>query len=237
MFPYIHTEYFLIGPIKIYFWGFFVSLGFLISIIYLIKKYPNEKEVFVDIGLYGLLGSLLGARVFYTIFYAGDFVYALKHFFNIWQGGLSSFGGFFGATVAIFIYIKRKKLDFYEVAQKVAFILPLGLAIGRLGCFFINDHPGIKTSLDFLAVAYPDGVRFDLGLLLVLLNLIIFISFLKIRGRFFEYFMLFYGIGRFTLDFLRIDEPVFAGLIPSQYGSILLIVFSLYLLKKLNKKV
>jgi len=182
------------------------------------------------------LGSLLGARVFYTLFYANDIIFALKHFFNIWLGGLSSFGGFFGTTLAIFIYIKLKKLNFYEIAQKIAFILPLGLAIGRFGCFFINDHPGIKTSFNFLAVAYPDGPRFDHGLLLIFLNLAIFALFLKIKGRYLEYFMLLYGIGRFGLDFLRIDEPMFAGLIPSQYGSILLIALSLYLLKKLNKK-
>ena len=42
--------------------------------------------------------------------------------------------------------------------------------------------------------------------------------------------MLIYGIGRFGSDFLRVDEPVMAGLIPSQYGTIILITFSLYLL-------
>lgn len=222
MFPYLHILYFQLGPIKIYTWGLFVSLGFLVAFFLLIKKYPAEKNILIDLLLYILAGSMLGARLFFILFYSGDIAGGLRDFFKIWNGGMSSFGGFFGGALAVFIYARLKKIKFYPLAEKLAFVLPLGLAIARIGCYLINDHPGISTGSGFFAVNYPDGARYDMGLLLMFFDATIFIYFLLKKGLYLEKFLLIYGGGRFLLDFLRIGEPSLAGLLPSQYGSILL---------------
>ncbi|MFC1612306.1 prolipoprotein diacylglyceryl transferase [Patescibacteria group bacterium] len=237
MIPYLNFEYLSLGPIKLYTWGFFVSLGFIIAIAVLIKKYPKEKEHFVNLLLYILIGAVIGARVVHSIFYTPELSTGLKNILKIWDGGMSSFGGFLGGFIATWIYSHYKGLNLYKLAQKLAFVLPLGLAIGRIGCFLLNDHPGIKIASNPLSLAYPDGSRFDLGFLLLLFNLLIFLYFLVSRkkGLFLEKFLLIYGIGRFILDFLRIGEPQYAGLIPSQYGSILLVALSVYLIIKKRK--
>ncbi|MBU1180034.1 prolipoprotein diacylglyceryl transferase [Patescibacteria group bacterium] len=234
MIPYLHLEYFQLGPIKLYTWGFFVSFGFLIALAVLIKKHPKEKEHFTNLLLYILIGAMAGARLAYSLFYTSDLSTGLKNIYKIWDGGMSSFGGFFGGFLAVLLYAHFKKLDLYKTAQKLAFVLPLGLAIGRIGCFLINDHPGIKTIASPLSLAYPDGPRFDLGYLLMLFNILIFIYFVlrRKKGLFLEKYLLIYGIGRFFLDFLRIGEPKYAGLIPSQYGSILLLAILVYLIIK-----
>jgi len=248
MLPYLHLLYFRFGPIKVYTWGLFVSLGFLIALAVLIKKYPKDKNVFIDLLFYILIGSMFGARLFYVLFYAPDMFGGLKDFFKIWQGGMSSFGGFFGGALVAYVYARVKKIKFYGLAEKVAFAAPLGLAIARIGCYLINDHPGVKTSWNFMAVAYPDGARFDLGLLEFFLCAAIFIYFVLKRppssrkaGKgaekplYLENFLVIYGLGRFLLDFLRVGERACAGLIPSQYGSIILLAIGLYLIIK-NKK-
>lgn len=230
MLPYFHLLFLELGPVKIYTWGFFASLGFLIATLLLIKKYPAEKDHFVNLLLYILIGGMVGARLFFIAFYGQT---PAQDVLKIWQGGMSSFGGFIGGAAAIFIYSRRKKLNLYGLLSKIAFALPLGLAIARLGCYLINDHPGIKTVASPLSVAYPDGPRFDLGLLLLIFNILLFIyMLLKRQSSYFESFLLIYGIGRFFLDFLRIEEPQYAGLIPSQYGSILMIGIALYIIIK-----
>lgn len=235
MLPYLHLLYIELGPVKIYTWGFFVSLGFLAALAFLAKKYPAEKNIFIDLLLYVLIGAMAGARLFYVLFYAPDTTSALWDFWKIWQGGMSSFGGFFGGTLAACIYARVKKIKFLWLANRVAFVLPLGLAIARIGCYLINEHPGIKTMASPLSVAYPDGPRYDLGVLLFIFDALMFAYFL-LRGRkpfnILANFLIIYGIGRFFLDFLRVGEPAYAGLIPSQYGSIILLAIGLYLSAK-----
>ncbi len=224
---------------KIYTWGFLVSLGFLAAYAVLLKKYPSEKNIFSDILLYALIGAMIGARLFYILFYAPETLAALADFWKVWQGGMSSFGGFFGGFAAICFYARAKKINLYALCQKVAFVLPLGLAISRIGCYLINDHPGIKTMASPLSVAYPDGPRFDLGLLLFIFDAMLF-AYLALKPKknlYLENFLVIFGIGRFLLDFLRVGEPIYAGLIPSQYGSILMIAIGFYLIKNHKKYV
>jgi len=227
MIPYLHFLYLAVGPLKIYTWGFFVSLGFLSATMVLIKKYPDYKEHFINLLLYILIGSMVGARIFFVIFYDSA---SIKDIFKIWEGGMSSFGGLIGGLAVILMYSHFKRINAYQLLQKVAFVLPLGLAIARIGCFLINDHSGIITIASPLSVNYPDGPRFDLGYLEMIFDGLIFVYFILKRGKtlYFENFLLIYGAGRFLLDFLRIGEPKFAGLIPSQYGSIIMIVVALY---------
>lgn len=231
MLPYLHLLYIELGPVKIHIWGFFVAMGFFAAYLYLAKKEPEHKTIFGDLLLYALIGSMIGARLIFILFYSGDAAGELKNFYKIWQGGMSSFGGFFGGTLAAYIYTRIKKIKFLWLANRVAFVLPLGLAIARIGCYIVNDHPGIKTIASPLSVAYPDGPRYDLGFLLLIFDLLLFAYFLLRRRPFnvLANFLLIYGVSRFLLDFLRVGEIKYAGLLPSQYGSIILLVIGIYL--------
>lgn len=264
MLPYIHFSYLQLGPVKVYTWGFFVALGFLAALIWLAKKYPQEKEIFIDLCLYCLLGAMFGARIFFLLFYSEEDL-ALKDFFKIWEGGMSSVGGMFGGALAIYLYARYEEINFYDIAQKIAFVLPLGLAIGRVGCFLLNDHPGIKTWAHPFSIAYPDGSRFDLGLAEMIFAALIFIYFLILQFKsyplpqqntsptrrfiekiwygggqkkqlFLENFLIIYGAGRFLFDFLRVGEPKTIGLLPSQYATLIMLAAGIYLLVKKIKR-
>lgn len=89
---------------------------------------------------------------------------------------MSITGGFLGAFIAGIIFLKKNKLAFWHNVDYFFYGVPIGVAIGRIGCAFIHDHPGIRSNF-FLAVNYPGGPRHDLGLYLVFVNLIIFIIF------------------------------------------------------------
>ncbi|MFH1089141.1 MAG: prolipoprotein diacylglyceryl transferase [Candidatus Uhrbacteria bacterium] len=244
MLPYLSTTQLHLGPITIQSWGLFVALGFVIggtAAAWLTKRRGLKPEVVWDMLGWLLLSSMIFGRVFFVLFYyPGYFIERPLEVFAIWQGGMSMMGGLFGAALVAVIYFKVKKLNWFQYSDAMIFGLPIGYAIGRIGCFLIHDHPGIPTTF-FLGVQYPDGIiRHDLGLYEIFVGLILFLVFLawqkKARvGFFLATFLSGYGVARLLLDFLRLDDPRFAFLTAGQYFSLLLLVGGILIFVKSKK--
>ena len=116
-------------------------------------------------------------------------------------------------------------------ADSLGYGLATGWMFGRLGCFTAHDHPGLHTSF-FLAVKYPDGPRFDLGLLEALWAMGVALTFAILRrkrrplGIYVTILTLAYAPVRFGLDFLRARDVAnpdarYGGLTPAQWGCML----------------
>lgn len=227
MIPYITSTTISLGFITIQTWGLFVALGFLAGATasaWIAKKRGLKSVVVWDVLGWIIIGSMIGARIFHIVFY--EPIYYLSNpweVFAIWHGGMSMMGGLLGAALAGIGYLKYKKLDLWKYVDVLAFGLPLGYFIGRIGCFLIHDHPGKPTSF-FLGVLYPDGiVRHDLGLYHSLFGLLLFLIFLflskkKVQtGFFIVAFLCSYGLFRFIFDFLRVGETSFLFLTIGQW--------------------
>jgi phosphatidylglycerol---prolipoprotein diacylglyceryl transferase len=143
---------------------------------------------------------------------------------------ISSFGGFGGAVVGMFLWKWRRGLPLWPFADAAAFGLVPAWTFGRLGCFLAHDHPG-RHSTFFLAVRYPGGSRFDLGLYEAMWAFLLGLVFLALArrprriGTYLAVACLAYAPVRFLLDFLRATDvkgadPRFLGLTPGQYASI-----------------
>jgi phosphatidylglycerol:prolipoprotein diacylglycerol transferase len=162
---------------------------------------------------------------------------------KIWQGGLSLFGGFIGAIIASIIYVRINKIDFWGYANAIMYGFPLGLGIGRIGCFINHLHLG-KLSNFPLAVAFPDGSRLDMGLIESIFGFLLFaVYFFRLRKIAEQIFlpvtMIAYGAVRFVLDFARANDIPqadirYLSLTPAQYGSVLLILGGIYIFSKLR---
>lgn len=254
MIPYIEIHSIGVGPLTIQIWGLLVALGIIAGLLVsyrLAQKYFLSTNVLLDAAIWSIIGALIGGRLFFVLFYSLDYflIYPLD-ILKFWQGGASSLGGFFGTIVAILLFCRKRHFTFYEFLPYLdvgAVGLWLGWGIGRLGCFLIHDHPGILTG-SFLAVDFPTGARYDLGLLESILAFVIFLVFIII----FKYLIkkrcglvVFYSFGlyavlRFFLDFLRaIDleqsDYRYLSLTPAQWGMILILVGILTLLLFWNK--
>ncbi|MDD5252237.1 MAG: prolipoprotein diacylglyceryl transferase [Patescibacteria group bacterium] len=244
MIPYFEFTGVQFGPVHLQSWGFFVALGILAALVVGQREARRRGltgDLFVDFATWAVIGGIVGGRLFYALFYAPA-VFLSHPFFiiRIWDGGMSIFGGFLGAALTGWLALRREdSMTRSSVFNSAAYALPLGCAIGRLGCFLIHDHPGIKSDF-FLAVAYPGGGRFDHGLLLSLLNALIFLGFWLWRRRsralppFLAAYAVAYGVSRFGLDFLRAHDLVssdtrYFGLTPAQYLSVLIVAFGIWL--------
>ena len=161
--------------------------------------------------------SELGARI-------------LLQFWN----GMSSFGGFAGALLGLWLRFRREPRMLLALAEVLAPALVVGWVFGRLGCTLVHDHVGRPSDFP-LALQFPGGARHDLGLyellytLLVLLPAVIVLvrRTTRLPGTIIAWLALLYAPARFLGDFLRnTDLPNadvrYAGLTLAQYGCIAL---------------
>lgn len=237
MIPYLSWQTIDLGPISLQVWGLFVALGFLLGGVaagWFAKRQGEEAKVVYDLLPWLVLSGLVGGRLGHVLFY--DFSYYLQQpleIFAIWEGGLSVFGGLFLSTVVALAFFRRRQVNVWKYADILAFGLPFGKWLGRIGCFLIHDHPG--TATDFvLGVQYPDGVvRHDHGLYLSLNALVMALVFLWLArkprptGFYLAVFSLWYGAVRFFLDFYRLEDARWLGLTPAQYFCLALFLFGL----------
>jgi len=152
-------------------------------------------------------------------------------------GGMSSTGALFGGHLGAWLVTRR----YWSVEKSLQFqdaIIPaygVALTIGRVGCALAHEHLGIHTDVWF-AVDFPTGPQLDMGLIeLVLLLPITAAMFYVDRhsrrpGTTLAFGFICHGVMRFFLDFWRVDDKTYFGLMPSQYLSVLFVLTALLVL-------
>ena len=156
----------------------------------------------------------------------------------IWNG-LSSVGGFFGALVGFFWYLRKMKQPYLLWCDMLVFGLLVGFTLGRLGCSLVHDHPGaVVDPSHFLAVGpWPGGeYRFDNGLLefMYLVPIVLFVHFVfnwgkSAPGRISGLVALLYAPFRFALDFMREKDKLYLGLTTAHYATMIIFAAGVYL--------
>jgi phosphatidylglycerol:prolipoprotein diacylglycerol transferase len=183
-----------------------------------------------------LVGGFVGAHLVDRLIYnPAETLADPLSLLAFWQG-LSSFGGFLGAIVGAWVFLRRHPLaDRWRYLDCVAYAFPFGWISGRTGCFVAFDHRGRETTF-FLAQEYADGiVRHNLGLDEALYTILVALLFwgLGRKGRPAGFYVsllpLVYTPFRFALDFLRDVDVRYLGLTPAQYGAVVLFGMGLWL--------
>lgn len=250
MIPWFQYNVFYVGSLPIQVWGLFVALGMLLSLYIIHKKASEDKELdannLIDLGFWMIVAGVIFARVFHVAFYEpAFFIENPGELLKIWHGGLSSFGGLFGAGLAFYLLKDKYKITkkiFWKVADLTGFAALFGWVIGRVGCVMIHDHMG-KPCDCFLAIQTPDGPRLEMALLEIIFLLPLALIFLLARkkkkpeGWYIRILFVYYGIERFILDFFRATDIAQAdsryfGLTPAQYAAMVLIAIGLHRPKK-----
>jgi phosphatidylglycerol---prolipoprotein diacylglyceryl transferase len=197
--------------------------------------------------------GFVGGHVFDELFYYPQRLAADPlSLFKLWDG-LSSFGGFLGAIIGMLIWRWRNRVPTLPYCDNVMSMFPVGWAFGRTGCATAHDHPGLLSD-SWLAVQYPGGARFDLGLLELLATIPLMICFLWLAkkprpwGFFLAIGCISYAPLRFALDFLREREaipgdvrgaidPRYFFLTPAQWECFGMLALGLFLLWRVFRAV
>ena len=133
---------FSLGPLSVHLYGITYLLAFLFFWAggsWVARNRPWFGWTSQDVGdmlFYGMLGVVIGGRLGYVIFYSFDSLLADPLFlFKITRGGMSFHGGLLGVMLAMWWYGRKSGRSFWHVADFVAPLVPVGLALGRLGNF------------------------------------------------------------------------------------------------------
>jgi phosphatidylglycerol:prolipoprotein diacylglycerol transferase len=120
------------------------------------KRLKLSSELAVDLGLWVLVGGIVGARALFVALDWSDYAAHPAEALYVWQtGGLSFHGGLLGGVVAALLLARRRGVRFMALADMAAPGLALGYGIARFGCLLNGCCFGVPTSL-------PWGVRFPL---------------------------------------------------------------------------
>ena len=139
----------------------------------------------------------------------------------VWDGGMSFHGGLIGVLLVLALYAKKLKVNFVDLGEFVAPVIPVGLGAGRVGNF-INGELWGKVTDSPIGMIFPTGgpsprypsQLFELFLEGIVLFTVLWVVTMKKRPRYLVLglFMLLYGFARFTCEFFREPDP--------QYGYI-----------------
>jgi len=125
--------------ITIHTYGFFIALAALAAMFisrYEAKRLGVDPDKVVDACFYVVIAAIVGSRLFYVFTNFDFFISEPLEVFKIWNGGLVFYGGFIGSATVLIVYMKIYHLPLGKMSDIAALALPLGHAVGRIGCFF-----------------------------------------------------------------------------------------------------
>ncbi|MDI9484459.1 MAG: prolipoprotein diacylglyceryl transferase [Bacillota bacterium] len=226
---------FSIGSIDIYWYGILMGCTFVSA--YLIARYfarfhgvdeQKIEDLFFISGVVGLIGSRLGAVL-------PNWRYFLAHPLEIFsRAGMASHGAIIAIMIAGYFYVRRHKLNYWQIADFAGPILSAGHIFVRTGNFLSGELYGPPTDLPW-AVEFPSSlVPVHPTQLYEVLASMIILPFAwkwaknpKYHGYAFFRTLFVHSAVRFFLDFIRQHSTLYGPFVLSQIIALLICAVTL----------
>lgn len=155
----MYPELFQFGPFTVYSYGLMLGIAFIVASYILSKEFQRKNldpNLATEVTLLAIIFGIAGSKLLHLIENWEAFVNdPIGMAFS--PGGLTFYGGLILAIIAIWIYLKRKKIPFLYVADAAAPSLAIAYGIGRIGCHLAGDGDyGNPTTL-------PWGTNYENG--------------------------------------------------------------------------
>lgn len=248
---------FEVGPFAMSWHGFWSFIGILVAV-YLVARWAKQdginSDIAYDVALWGILGGIIGARLMHVLDFSSYYLANPAKIFAIWQGGIGFLGSMIGGILFGGVYAKIKNYPVGKIADYAAPAMAIAHIIGRLGDIWNGEHLSMPTKLpwgwifshpdspgrlgaerlfgDPEIAVHPAVVYEMIWNSCTVLFLLISRGKFKLDGSLWVIYMFLYSIGRFAIQFLRIDDVKFTlGGISFQEGHIVtFIIFLITLL-------
>ena len=256
----MHPVLLHIGSFELASYGLMTALAYAAAAWYLYKRLHYiqlDKDTFWNIIFIAFVSALLGSKLLYLIVswpeMGATFAQRLANAVKDIRYGFVFFGGAVTAIAALLVYLKKKKLPVLKTADFLIVGLPIGHAIGRIGCFLAGCCFGKPTSMPW-GVAFTDPhslvAREYLGVHLhptqlyeVLANIILFFVLQHYykkphkNGAVLALYVIGYSVIRFGIEFFRGDfrGEYLLGLSPSQCIALAAVLVTLVVMRFLKK--
>ena len=223
---------------RIAFYGMIIGCGMLAGMAVAFsdaKRRGQDPDLYMDFALYGIIFSIIGARLYYVIFEWDNYKNDLLQIFNLRAGGLAIYGGVIGAVLTLVIFTKVRKQSFFSMADSGVLGLITGQIIGRWGNFFnceafggytdnlfamrikesivnpsmistgLLEHEIVENGVKYIQV-HPTFLYESCWNLCVLGFMLWYRKKKKFDGEMLWIYFLGYGLGRVWIEGLRTDQ-------------------------------
>ena len=243
------------GPIVVHWYSLCWLIGLALAYIIVQRLYKEQKvkgELFDPLFVYCFVGILAGARLGHCLFYQPDlFLSSWEHFVEIFlpidflpQGGwrftgyrgLASHGGTLGLMLALWLYVRRTKMNIWQVLDNIAIATPVTACFIRLGNLMNSEIIGKVTDVPWAFIFQQvDGMPRHPGQLYeaIAYALLFFIGWTISRRRpervgtgfFFGLCLTYIFIARFFIEYTKEIQEAFEASLPLDMGQLLSIPF------------
>lgn len=148
---------FSVFSFTIAFYGVIIAVGVMCGVLlaaHVAKQERLDADLIWDFAIYAIIFSIIGARVYYVVFSWDRYRNDLLGVFNLRNGGLAIYGAVIAAFLTLWIYCRKKKQSFLQLADICVPGLVLGQVIGRWGNFTNREVFGEYTD-SLLAMRLP----------------------------------------------------------------------------------
>lgn len=247
----VDPEIFSIGQLSIRWYGLLFASAFLSGYIVFTRYLATERltsEMMDQLLIYIAVGTVIGARLGHCYFYEPEyFLQNPLEVLKIWKGGLASHGAAIGILLALWLYIRKHKLSFLWLIDRIVIVVALGGAFIRLGNLFNSEIYGRPTNLpwgfEFVRDKLYDSTTGELlptvarhptqlyeALSYILIFVLLFIFYRKrhskVRDGFiFGVFMILLFTARILIEFVKNDQVAFESSMRFNMGQWLSVPF------------
>lgn len=246
---------------EVYWYGIFIGMGVILGVLlamYEAKRTGQNPDIYLDFIIYAIVIAVIGARLYYVLFSWEYYSQHPEKIFAIREGGLAIYGGIIAGALTAIVYCKKKKLNFWLMADTIVPSLSLGQAMGRWGNFFNREAFGGYTDglfamqyqlsqvrqsdlttdilqnivtvngMDYIQV-HPTFLYESFWSICVLLLLLWLQRHKKFDGQVCAVYFFGYALGRVWIEGLRTDQLQIGSIAVSQALSGVLIVAAIVL--------
>lgn len=219
------------GSFSLRWYGLILVTAIIVAAIYAFRVFRKNQLLnwakFEDLIFYLIIFSLVGARLGHVFYSWPYYSHNLIAVFKVWQGGISIQGAILFGVLTLFWWCKKHAYKFYELSDVLAISLVLGQAIGRWGNYFNQELYGrpsdawlsIPISVENRFFPYYEFSHYQpvffyesiLNLCLFLILHQLYKLFADKKGLVTWVYLGSYGLIRFVMEFIRIDETMLIG--------------------------
>jgi phosphatidylglycerol:prolipoprotein diacylglycerol transferase len=230
-----------LGPISLRWYGLLFASSFVFGYIIFKKFFKDSsisEEVLDKLILYMVLGTVVGARLGHVLFYDPGYYFANPwEIIMIQKGGLASHGAAIGILIAIGLFVRKFKMNFLWMMDRIAIVVALSGFFIRLGNLMNSEIYGIETNLPWGFIFARDGqvlpkhptqIYEALSYLAIFILLMVFYKrkiFIDIKGKIFSIFLILLFVARFLIEYIKNPQEDFEKALPLDMGQWLSLPF------------
>ena len=242
-----------IGSFTVYGYGLMIAIGIVLAFwvaMYREKKDQIGNDQVFSLGMWCLVGGWASAKLLFLITELPSLIADPKQFLETLSNGFVVYGGLIGGILTGWLFCRIKKLSFLKYFDLVMPSIALAQAFGRIGCFLAGCCYGKETAGAF-HVIFPADCRFAPGGVPLIPTQLLssagdFLNFFvllfcakktKADGQVGGFYLIFYSIGRFIIEFFRDDPRGAVGVLStSQFIAVFMLIAGIAIVAYCGKK-